>query len=268
MRDIKVLTQWLLVLGLFMVGMGAIGFLANAPEPEKQTMTWWDFIQATEPSIEHINRSNSRAASIAIMLLGSVSAAIGYVLWRGASSTPGETTESRPGSVEEFIGNAKIAGLDAIKALLNFPSLFEAKSHPQTIARPAGVSLVAMYAALSGALSLLLGALIVVSNLHILTALYAITRMALGIASLLAAHGLWSLTPLGYHLSIILCLLVVPIDLLAIILSQTTAGSLFLTILSDVISIAILRYLSSPLTRSHLILRQAGAVDPAAKVGA
>jgi hypothetical protein len=125
-----------------------------------------------------------------------------------------------------------------------------------------------MYAAFSGALSLLLAALIVVSNLHILTAIYAIMCMALGIASLLAAHGLWSLTPLGYHLSIILCLLTVPFDLLAIIFSQTTASSLFLTILSDVISIAILRYLSSPLIKRYFIVRQTDAVDPIAQAGA
>lgn len=274
MRDVKVLAQWLLVGGLFVVAISLVGRLANPAEPKRAPNQWigsWEeFAQVADLSGERARRSNARAASIAFIFLGGVSSAIGFALRAGASPQPGQPNMVPPGSVDEFISNVKLAGQDAIRALRNYSSTFVAKPHLQTIMRPTGVALIAIYTAISGGLSLLFATLLVASNLSVPTALYAIVSMALGIASLLAAYGLLNLLPLGYHLAIVIYIFAAPMGLLKFLFSQKTAGSLFFTIISVGLSVLILRYLSSPVVRSHFVLGQAEteALNPAAQADA
>jgi hypothetical protein len=268
MRDVKVLAQWLLVGGLFVVTMSLIGLLANPAEPKRARNQWiesWDeFAQIADLSGARARRSNARAASIAFMFLGGTSAAIGYAL-RAGSPQSNQAPAVLAGSVEDFASSVGGVGQAAIRALQNYSSTFEAKSHVQTIMRPTGVALIAMYASFSGALSLLFATLAVAVGLSVSTALYAIVSMAFGIASLLAAYGLWNLLPLGYHLSVVIHLLAAPLNLLMFIFGQKTASSLVFAIASVLTSVYILRYLSSSLTRSHFILDQAGPLDSTAQ---
>ena len=107
-----------------------------------------------------------------------------------------------------------------------------------TSARPTGVTVLAVLAAIGGVL-LLLGALALLATVP----LFGIVSLALAILYLGLAYGLWTLQPWAWMLGVGLSIVSIVLSILQVIQGQTTIVS---AIISIAISGVILYYLYTP----------------------
>jgi len=131
--------------------------------------------------------------------------------------------------------------------------------------KPLGITLIVIYTAFNGALSLLVGTLMfyIVLSARMLvrnvvpsyislggktivpfwSSLCVILIILGGVASLASCYGLWSLQKWGRKLAIVLYVAFIPWSILGLFIVGITAASVILVIASIITDIVILRYL-------------------------
>ena len=119
--------------------------------------------------------------------------------------------------------------------------------------RALGLVLITIYTAFGGVLSLLMGTVsLFAAGLPVpgWVPFLSILLILLGVLSLAACYGLWTIQKWGLTLAIVLYIAYIPLDILSLfieaIIGEITAGSILLTVVSIAVAIIILRYLFKP----------------------